>query len=130
MTFFKPSWCHALHNLIQHTFPTFGNIKHFILSMLTIFSIIECTIRNIGHGGNNFFPTNMFSRKVKLGSKKLFLTHNLYANLAPNLCDKFVFIQHTFCPWQFCCLGFLIFFIQLKISKLEIARGFKRSHVQ
>jgi hypothetical protein len=91
--------CHTLHNLIKHTFPTLGNIKHLILSMLTILSIIKCTFRHTEHWGSNFLPTNMFTKRIKLENKNKFLTHNLCANLALNMCDKFIFTQNTFCPW-------------------------------
>ncbi len=75
--------CHTLHNPIQNIFPTFKNIMQFFLSMLTIINVIKCTFRNTKHGGSNFLPTRMFKNRIKLGNNKIFLTHNLCANLAP-----------------------------------------------
>lgn len=82
--FLQTFMCHTLHNLIQNTFPTFKNTMQFFLSMLTIIDVIKCTFRNTKHGGSNFLPTSMFRKRVKLGNKKFFLTHNLCANLAPS----------------------------------------------
>ncbi len=77
--FLQNLMCHTLHNPIQNTFPTFKNIMQFFLSMLTIINVIRCTFRNTKHGGSNFLLTSMFRKRVKLGKKKFFLTHNLCA---------------------------------------------------
>ncbi len=94
--FLQAFMCHTLHNLVQYTFPIFGNVRHFILSMLTILTIIECTFKNTRDGGINFLPTSMFTKRIKFGSKEFFFIDNLCANLAPNMCDKLI-TQDTFC---------------------------------
>ncbi len=53
---------------------------------------------NSGHGGYSFLPTNMFTKRVKLGIKRFFLTHNLstITQVFLNMCDKPIFIQTLF----------------------------------
>ncbi len=90
---------HTLHKHVQHTtFPTFGKIKQFIISMLTILNIVECSWKGrVSMRAIIFF----LLKSLKLETHKLFLTHNLYANVALNICDKPILLKTFFSQGSF-----------------------------
>jgi hypothetical protein len=60
-----------------------------------------------------FLVTNMLLQTIKFGNKQCITTFHNNANLAPYHIQPTIFLDHSFCPWQFCCPNILECSIQL-----------------